>query len=69
MARWILAPAVLALLAGCSGARDVDYSPARAIAADIDATHFRGATSLYPGMDARDEPLGAFPWQLGERRQ
>lgn len=72
MIRWFGAAFALALLAGCAGgAREVDYPPERGISADIAATHFSGASSIYPGMDvnAVSEPLGAIPWQLGERHQ
>ena len=61
---------VLAVLAGVTGALagragpDIDYSPSRAISADIDAVHDTGPTSLYPGEAPRDEPNGAFPWRI-----
>jgi hypothetical protein len=55
------------VFAGC--ARDFDYPPDRAISADIDASRYRGASSLYPGMTERSGPLGVFPWQLDERHQ
>lgn len=74
MERWLGAAAALALLAGCAGAggaRDVDYTPDRGISADIAASHSQGPSSLYPGISgtATDEPLGALPWDLGERHQ
>lgn len=73
MVRSIGAAALLALLAACSGgAREVDYPPERGISADVAAAQPQGATSLYPGMNAGlglREPLGAIPWQLGERHQ
>jgi hypothetical protein len=70
MARSIAALALLALLAACDGgARGVDYPPGRGISADIDASHFRGPGSLYPGMTEAGEPLGVFPWQLDEHHQ
>jgi hypothetical protein len=74
MIRWFGAAFALALLAGCAGgAREVDYPPERGISADIAATHYAGASSLYPGMDVSagngSEPLGVIPWQLGERHQ
>jgi hypothetical protein len=73
MMRLIGAAAMLALLAGCSGgAREVDYPPGRGISADVAAGQPQGSTSLYPGMNigaGATEPLGALPWQLGERHQ
>ena len=38
--------------------------PERAISADIDASHFRGATNTFPGLSSHDEPIGAYSWQL-----
>jgi hypothetical protein len=57
------AAAVLLLLAGCTGAGD-NYVPERGISADIDASHFRGATSSYPGLNGHDEPLGTYSWRI-----
>jgi hypothetical protein len=73
MIRW-LGIAALGLLVGCAGgARDVDYPPDRGISADIAATHSADSSSLFPGMNTSagedSEPLGLFPWQLGERHQ
>jgi hypothetical protein len=65
----ILAATTLMLAGGCDGAREVDYRPSRGISADIAATHEMGATSLRRGMTTEEEPLGAMPWQLGERHQ
>jgi hypothetical protein len=62
----IAALAVLTVLAGC--AADIDYPPERGISADIDASRYGGASSLYPGMTERSEPFGVFPWQLGDDR-
>jgi hypothetical protein len=57
-------------MAGCdSGARDVDYTPQRAYIADISASLDHGPTALKPGMTGPQEPIGAFPWQIGESRQ
>jgi hypothetical protein len=67
MSRSIAALAVLAVFGGC--ARDIDYPPDRGISADIDASRYSGASSLYPGMSERSEPLGVFPWQIDERHQ
>jgi hypothetical protein len=67
MSRSIAALAVLAVLGGC--ARDIDYPPDRGISADIDASRYSGASSLYPGMSERSEPLGVFPWQIDARHQ
>jgi hypothetical protein len=53
---------VIAGLAGCAG--DIDYSPARGIASDIDAVYATGPTSLYPGDNRRDKPNGAYPWRI-----
>jgi hypothetical protein len=65
----MLAAALLCFAAACDGAREVDYRPSRGISADIDATHDTGATSLRHGMTTASEPLGAMPWQLGQRHQ
>ncbi|HEV2549782.1 MAG TPA: hypothetical protein VGU20_20880 [Stellaceae bacterium] len=65
----ILAATTLFLVGSCDGAREVDYRPSRGISADIAATHEMGATSLRRGMTTEEEPLGAMPWQLGERHQ
>ncbi|HZB92143.1 MAG TPA: hypothetical protein VE397_11910 [Stellaceae bacterium] len=72
MVRWFGAAAAIAILAGCSGgAREVDYTPERGISADIAAAH-PGVSSLYPGISSTqdsDEPMGALPWEVGERHQ
>jgi hypothetical protein len=69
MTRLITTLLALPLLAGCgAGARNIDYSYERGISADIDAAHFRGASSESPGMTAHDEPVGASPWRLGDKR-
>ena len=68
---WTL-PAIVGwlALAGCSfGAREVDQSPQRNYTADIDASLNHGPTSMRPGMAGLQEPLGAFPWELGNSRQ
>ena len=58
-----MAVAALLLLAGCTGASD-DYIPEKGISADIDASRFQGATPTYPGLNGKDEPLGAYSWHL-----
>jgi hypothetical protein len=65
----MLIAALLCFAAGCDGARDVDYRLSRGISADIGATHETGATSLRRGRTTEGEPLGAMPWQLGQRHQ
>jgi hypothetical protein len=61
---FIVAAALLAA-AGCSqGARDVEYTPARAISADIDASRQIGPTPRTRGQMLRDEPYDALPWEL-----
>ena len=58
------------LLVGCgTGAREVDYSPQRGYSADIDASLNHGPTSSKPGMLGSMEPVGAFPWDMGNSRQ
>ena len=58
------------LLTGCgTGAREVDYSPQRSYSADIDASRDHGPTSSKPGMLDSQEPVGAFPWEMGNSRQ
>jgi len=65
MPRALAATIAFLVLAGCTGdARDVDYTTQRAISADIDASHFRGATNTFPGLSSHDEPIGAYSWQL-----
>jgi hypothetical protein len=64
MLRWISMPlwaGAIAVLVGCTAGRAPD-SEERAIADDVAATHDHGPTSLFPGMDGRDEPSAAFPW-------
>jgi hypothetical protein len=66
MSKWLLMPLLagaIAVLVGCSAGRAPD-SEQRAISDDIDAVHDNGPTSLFPGMDARDEPEAAFPWRM-----
>jgi hypothetical protein len=63
----MIVAAMLVVLGGCSGARDVDYSPSRGISADIDATYQTGATALMQGRTTEGEPYGSFPWQLDQR--
>jgi hypothetical protein len=59
-----------AALAGCqNGAREVDYTPQRAISSDIDASLNHGPTASKPGMSSSEEPLGVFPWDIGQSRQ
>ena len=65
----VIVAAMLIFIAGCSGARDVDYRPSRGISADIDATYQTGASTLMRGRTTQTEPYGSFPWQLGERHQ
>jgi hypothetical protein len=64
MSRSMAVLAAMLALAGC--ARDLDFSRERAISTDIDASRYRGASSLYPGMNERSEPLGVFPWQFDD---
>lgn len=60
----------VALLVGCAGgAREVDYSPQRNYTADIDASLHHGPTAAKPGMVGAEEPIGAFPWEIGGSRQ
>jgi hypothetical protein len=59
----------LATLGCTTGARNVDYSPSRAIAADVAASHATGAIGSRPGRALRDEPYDAYPWELDERHQ
>jgi hypothetical protein len=65
MSRSMALLAAMVALAGC--ARDLDVPRDRAISTDIDASRYRGASSLYPGMNERSEPLGVFPWQFDDR--
>jgi hypothetical protein len=59
-----------AALAACqNGAREVDYTPQRAISSDIDASLNHGPTASKPGMSSNEEPQGAFPWDIGQSRQ
>jgi hypothetical protein len=59
-----------AALAGCdNGAREVDFTPQRAISSDIDASLNHGPTASKPGMSSSEEPQGAFPWDIGQSRQ
>jgi hypothetical protein len=62
----MLAVAALTLQACGSGARDIEYSQNRAISGDIGATFNKGPSSTSPGIQQRDEPLGAIPWQMNE---
>ena len=63
--------ALVALMAACAvcgcglAASDVDFNPQRGISTDISASLYHGPTASYPGMVGREEPLGAFPWELG----
>lgn len=63
MTRGLAATAVLLLLAGCTGAGD-SYVPERGISADIDASRFQGANTVFPGLNGHDEPLGTYSWRL-----
>ena len=66
---FFVALAALAL-AGCEGgAREVDFTPQRAISSDINASLDHGPTAARPGMISSEEPQGAFPWDIGESRQ
>ena len=57
-------------LVGCEGgAREVDFTPQRAISSDIDASLNHGPTASTPGMSSSEEPQGAFPWDIGQSRQ
>ena len=69
--RWLIAAAAIPLaLAGCSlGARQADYSPQRDYSADIAAALNHGPTSAEPGIVGREEPIGALPWDIGQRHQ
>jgi hypothetical protein len=71
MERRAAVPAVLlaALIAGCGGAREVDYPPGRGISADIDASQVTNPQRLRQGQVEHDEPLDAFPWALDQRHQ
>ncbi len=62
--------AVIALAAAAcgSGARDIDYPPARGISSDIDASHQTNPLIIH-GARLRSEPYDAFPWRLDERHQ
>lgn len=62
--------ALLALAACGGGARDMEYTQARGIDADIAASHEQdGPTALYPGASFTNhrEPIGVYPWQLDEK--
>jgi hypothetical protein len=66
----VLAAIVTAIVAGCTlGARDIDYSPQRAISDDIYATHQTSPRLLQHGQIEHDEPADAFPWELDSRHQ
>lgn len=65
----VIVAVMLVAIAGCGGARDVDYRPSRGISADIDATYQTGATTLMRGRTTRTEPYGSFPWQLDQRHE
>ena len=65
----MLAAVALGLGACTLGARDVDYSRDRGISDDISAVYNNGPTALQPGKQARDEPVGAYPWEIGARHQ
>lgn len=65
----LLLAVMMAALAGCDiGAREVDFTPQRNISADIAAALDRGPTASHPGIAAREEPIGAIPWQSHDRR-
>jgi uncharacterized lipoprotein YajG len=56
-------------LAGCGAARrDVDTSPSRAIASDIEATHQTSPSVITRGQRARNEPATGLPWQSDSGR-
>ena len=66
--------ALLAVVAACAvcgcgtGASDANYNPQRGISTDISASLNHGPTAAYPGMAGNQEPMGAFPWDIGERQ-
>lgn len=66
--------AAVAILAACAvcgcgiGASDVDYNAQRGISTDIAASLYHGPTAAYPGMIGSQEPIGALPWEIGERQ-
>lgn len=66
---WLLLALAATTLGGCSeiAARDVDYSPQRAFSADIAASLDKGPTASHPGINGRNAPIGALPWEIGER--
>jgi hypothetical protein len=72
MIRSALIPLALTVglgLAGCGGARDVQYTQARAIDTDVAAVHEeRGPTAIDPGESfTRDrEPPAIHTWQDSE---
>jgi hypothetical protein len=60
----------LFVLAGCGGgAGTVNLTPQRQISSDISASMGRGGpTAAKPGMLGTQEPVGAFPWEIGGNR-
>ena len=68
----LVAIAAALALGGCAGdigAREIDRSPQRDYSADINASLHHGPTASKPGMIGTEEPLGAFPWDIGGSRQ
>ncbi len=62
----LVAVCVLLPTAACE---NPDYpSLSRRISDDIDVTQNVGPTAGRPGMTRGGEPLGVYPWNMGERR-
>jgi len=68
--RWNAALAGILTLLATAACQSPDYGPSisRGISDDIAASRAIGPTAQTPGMTEAGEPLGALPWNLGERR-
>lgn len=68
--RWNAALVAVCTLFATAACHNVEYGPSisRGISDDIDVARNIGPTGQMPGMTQAGEPLGALPWNLGERR-